>query len=369
MMKRHYEKVIVGCCFAFIFVNIGLASTAFSVHQPYLVAMEGIGDTGGSLVLSARTFTSFVAMLVVDRYYALLDARRGVFVACLCTAAGFAIYSTATSLPQFIGGAIALGIGYGFGGLVAMTMLVNRWFASGIGSAMGVATMGSGVASIVMPLVVVRVIEASSLSAAFLVEAAVALVVGLAAVLLLRNRPSDMGMEAYAGPAGKTRKRARHELRPCPRSDQALLLVAMLLLGAYCCGGVTYLSVLATSSGFEPVFAASLVALAGVALTAAKFATGELFDHLGTPLASAIVFALGAIGFSLCCFAGTGSTAVMLAAAVLVGVGLSLGSVGISVWSLDTADPSATTRQVKNFQVAYALGGFLANTLPGIVKD
>ena len=26
-------------------------------------------------------------------------------------------------------------------------------------------------------------------------------------------------------------------------------------------------------------------------------------------------------------------------------------------------------REIKNFQVAYSIGGFVANTLPGIVKD
>ena len=67
-------------------------------------------------------------------------------------------------------------------------------------------------------------------------------------------------------------------------------------------------------------------------------------------------------GFALACFAGLGSGALMVVASALIGVVLSLGTVGISVWSIDA-------RQIKNFQVAYALGGFIANTLPGIVKD
>ena len=54
---------------------------------------------------------------------------------------------------------------------------------------------------------------------------------------------------------------------------------------------------------------------------------------------------------------------------MIIGVGVSLGSVGVSIWSLDLSDPSNRAKQVKNFQVAYALGCFIANTLPGIVKD
>ena len=369
MLKRHYEKVIVGCCFMFIFVNIGLASTAFSVHQPYLVAIEGIGDTGGSLILSVRTLTSFVAMLVVDRYYNVLDVRLGVLIASLCTAGGFAVYSIAASLPVFFAGAVLLGLGYGLGGMVAMTYLANRWFSSGIGSVVGFASMGSGIASIVMPLIVVNVIESASLSAAFLVEGAIACAVGIVVFVLLRNRPADLNMKPYEGKAGKARSRLGAVTPPATTLQRVFLFVAMVCVGTFCCCGMTYMSVLATSSGFDTVFAALLVSIAGTALTIAKFVVGELFDHLGTPRASAIMFAFAVVGFALCCCVGLGNRAIMVCGAIAVGCGLSLGSVGISVWSIDFSEPANRARQIKNYQVGYALGGFIANTLPGLVKD
>ena len=369
MIRQHYDKVIVGCCFAFLFVKIGFSSTAFAVHQPYLVAMEGIGDTGGSLILSVRTLVTLLATIVVDRYYQLFDVRRGVFLASLCTAAGFVVYSFAGTLPVFFVGAVLLGAGYGFGGLVAMTILTNRWYAEGIGGAVGFATMGSGAASIVMPLLVVRVIEASSLSAAFLMEGVIAAAVGVVVFALLRNRPSDMGLEPHVGKEGKKKRGRRQDMRPASRGDHVALMAAMVFVGAYCCGAITYLSVLATSSGFDPVLAATFVSVAGVALTVSKFATGELFDLMGTPRGSAVVFAVGFVGFVLCCFAGAGSTPLMIVASVLMGAGLSLGSVGISVWSLDLSNEDNRAREIKNFQVAYSIGGFIANTLPGIVKD
>lgn len=369
MFKRHYEKVIAGCCFLFIFVNIGLASTAFSVHQPYIVAIEGVGDTGGSLILSVRTLVSLVAMLAVNRYYRLCDVRLGVFIASLLVGAGFFVYSLADSLAVFFTGAVLLGLGYGFGGMVAMTHLANRWFSSNIGGVVGFASMGSGVASIVMPLVLVRVIESSSLSTAFLVESATAVVVGVLVFALLRNRPSDLGMRPYEGKPGRQRKRRDYVLQPTSAIERALLLAAMVCVGMFCCGGITYLSVLATSSGFDTVFAATIVSTAGVALTVAKFAAGELFDFVGAPRGSMVMFAFAVLGFTLCCFAGMGNAALMVVGAISMGAGLSLGTVGISVWSLDLSDAETRSRQIKNFQVCYALGGFIANTLPGIVKD
>ena len=369
MVKQHYEKIIVGCCFAFIFANMGISSTAFAVHQPFIVAMEGIGDTGGSLILSTRTLVSLLVMFVVDRYYELLDVRRGVFIACLLTFAGFFVYSIATTLPVFIAGAVILGVAYGVGGMVAATLLTNRWFAEGVGTALGIASMGSGCAAIVMPLVVVRVVEAASLSTAFFVEACIALVVGVIVVILLRNHPSDMGLQPYVGKSGKSKRRARTEMNPAPRSERYLLLIAMVLVGIFCCGGITYLTVLLTSNGFDAVFAASVMSVVGISLMVAKLIVGRMFDKLGSAIASAFMFALGAVGFVMLCMVGTGLAPLMVVGAACVAIGLSLGTVGISVWSLDTGNPDNPARQIRNFQVAYAIGGFIANTLPGIIKD
>ncbi len=370
MFARHYEKVIVGCCFLSIFANVGLASTAFSVHQPYIVALPGIGDTGGSLILSARTLTSLIAMVFLDRYYRLLDVRLGVLVASLFTMAGFLVYSIAANLPMFLGGAVLLGVGYGLGGMVWVTYLVNRWFSSGIGTVLGFISMGSGLASIIMPPIVVSIIQATSLSGAFRTEGVIAVALGLLVFSLLKNRPSDMGLKPYERPTSKrSSRRNASRVQPLSKGERIAVLAAIVGVGTFSCCGMTYMSVLATSSGFDIAFAAALVSIAGAALTAAKFITGELFDHLGTPAGSAIMFACAFVGFVLCCFVGLGNAPLMVCAAVLVGSGLSLGTVGVSVWSLDMSDAATRAREIKNFQVAYALGGFIANTLPGIVKD
>lgn len=367
MLKRHYDLVIVACCFLFLFANLGMASTAFSVHQPYIVAFEGIGHTGGSLILSVRTLTSLVAMFFVDRYYGLLDVRKGVFAATLCTAVGFLVDSFASSMGAFMAGAVLLGLGYGLGGMVAVTYIADRWFTGGLGSRVGFASMGSGLATILMPQVIVRIIESVSLGAAFVVEACITALIGLLVLATLRNSPADLGMERIQSTSGKAR--AHRAMKEAPASEHAKLMVAMVCVGVFSCCGVSYISVLATSSGYDAFFAASLVSIAGIALTVSKFATGELFDHIGVPAGSAVVFAVAIAGYGLCCGAGSGIAGVLVAGAIMVGAGISLGSVGVSVWSIDLSNPAKRAREIRNFQVAYTFGGFLANTLPGIVKD
>lgn len=102
-VKRHYEKVICVCCFLILFTNIGLPSTSFSVYQPYLVAIPGVGHAGGSVILSVRTFVSLVAMFFVARYYGWLNCRIGAFVASICVAIGFGLYAlTPKVMPAYV---------------------------------------------------------------------------------------------------------------------------------------------------------------------------------------------------------------------------------------------------------------------------
>ena len=373
-MKRHYEKIIVACCFAALFINIGLNSTSFAVYQPYIVAVPGVGDTGGSLVLSTRMIVSVLATLIVNRLYSRLEIRLSLTLATVLTGAAFVIYSFAGSLPVFLLGAVVGGIAYGFGGLVATTTLIGRWFSSGIGEAVGVATVGSGVAGFVIPVAATNIIEGQSLGAAFLAEAVLSFAAAAALFLLLRNRPSDLGLEPHESKAaasgrGKAQADRLAHGTELTRGEHRLVLVAMTMVGAFSLAGLSYLSVLFVSSGFDVHFAALLITIEGVCLTVSKMLVGELFDRLGTAPASRIAFLIVVVGFALSCLSGFHILTVALASAVCIGAGSSLGSVGLSVWSIELSSAGQRARSIRNCQVAYSFGGFLMNMVPGPLKE
>lgn len=374
-MKKHYEKVITLCCFLFLFTNVGLTSTSFNVYQPYIIATDGVGDVGGSLILSIRTLTSLLTIIFVDRYYHALDVRLGVFLASLMTTAGFVIYGFAGSLGGFVAGAVFAGAGYGLGGMVGMTLLISRWFDHGLGGAVGFATLGSGFASILVPLAAVRIIEGQSLQLSFRLEALLALTLGLLVFALLRNRPSDVNAEvkqknaAKGEPANKSNRENERAGGPeIPPRRRKILLAAMMCVGCMSVGGDTYYSVLLTTNGFDPHFAAFTLSLLGLALTASKMITGKMFDRFGVARSSSLVFLTLIIGFACSCFTPCGSSALGLFAALLIGWGTALGTVGLSVWSLQLSDPANRDKSIKNAQVAYSLGGFLINAIPGPLR-
>lgn len=372
-VKRHYEKVICVCCFLILFTNIGLPSTSFSVYQPYLVAIPGVGHAGGSVILSVRTFVSLVAMFFVARYYSWLNCRIGAFVASICVAIGFGLYALNTeSYAGLCVASVFTGLGYGLGGMICSTMLIGRWFETNVATVAGIAAVGSGVAAVVLPPIVVVVVNVTSLSAAFALEAALALLLGLLVFALLRNFPEDMGLKPYVSKkaekgTGKP-KRARVN-RDVPHSFLPVLMVAMVFVGCASVGGNGYLGVLFTSEGFSTEAAAALIAVSGACLMVSKLFNGVVFDAIGTRNGSVLFFLLFIGGAGLLCLSDMGSSWLATAAAVMFGLGLSLGTVGISVWSIELAPKGREVQTIRNFQICYALGGFIFMLLPGFLAE
>lgn len=381
-LKQHYEKVICACCFLLLFTNVGLASTSFSVYQPYLVELPGVGHSGGSIVISIRTFISVVAMFFVARYYEKLDCRKGVALASFCIGAGFVIYALSTS--NFVGlcvGSIFTGLGYGLGGMVASTMLIGRWFKDHVATAAGIAAVGSGVAAVVVPPAVVALESALSLSSAFVVEGALALFDAVVLYVLLRNRPEEMGLTAYVDPKlynlasdrtdslkGKKQRGARIN-RNLPSRMVPLVLLAMVFVGCVSVGGSNYLAVLFTSEGFTTEYAALLVSVSGACLMVSKLFTGVVFDKIGTAKGSLAFFMVFIIGIVLLCLSDMGNHNLALFGVLFYGTGLALGTVGISIWSIELAPRGQQVKTIKNFQITYALGGFIFTFLPGFLME
>lgn len=381
--KRHYEKVICGCCFLLLFTNVGLASTSFSVYQPYLVELPGVGHSGGSIVISVRTFISLIAMFLVARYYEKLDCRRGVAIASFFVGAGFVTYALCTS--NFIGlciGSVLTGLGYGFGGMVASTMLIGRWFKDHVATAAGVAAVGSGVAAVVVPPAVVALESALSLSSAFAAEGLLALVDGALLYVLLRNKPEDIGLSAYVDPKliqqddiqaetgkSKPKKSNTRISRNLPPKMVPVVFIAMVFIGCVSVGGSNYLAVLFTSEGFTTEYAAFLVSISGACLTLSKLFMGMIFDKVGTCKGSFVFFCLFIAGMLLLCLSDMGNHNFAFSGVVLYSLGLALGTVGISIWSIELAPRGQQVKTIRNFQIAYALGGFIFTFLPGFLME
>jgi MFS family permease len=426
-VRNHYHRVILVCCFFVLFANQGLPATGFNVYQSYLIEIPGVGPIGGSGILTIRALVSLVVMFFVAAFYRRIDARWGVCGATLLTALGFLIYGLFPNLIGLCIGSVFTGIGYGLGGMVATTLILGNWFQGSLGKAAGFIGMGSGAASLLIPVGAAALIKHVSLSAAFLVEAGLALALAFIFGLVLRAHPRQIGMQ----PAGKKAHQRETTLsleeegeekvapadsttaasatttptastpvasapaasapttsskatpvasastsstssapdltakRNLTRGEHFALMVAVVLIGGIAVTGFAYFSVLLTSSGIDRIVAAALTALGGGCLTIGKFACGWSIDKWGTRVGSLTFFAILFVGLIICGFLPADSVSGGVAAAFFYCTGVALATTGIAVWSLELSTPDTSLKLVRDLNIAYAGGGFLFNMLPG----
>ncbi len=154
---------------------------------------------------------------------------------------------------------------------------------------------------------------------------------------------------------GHGQAEARSREQGCAPSVLPVLMVAMVFVGCASVGGNGYLGVLFTSEGFSTEAAAALIAVSGACLMVSKLFNGVVFDAIGTRNGSVLFFLLFIGGTGLLCLSDMGSSWLATAAAVMFGLGLSLGTVGISVWSIELAPKGREVQTIRNFQICYAL--------------
>lgn len=383
-VKDHYEYISIACAFLLLFVNVGFTSTSFSVYQSYIVDLPGFGNIGGSTVISIRTCVAFICMFFTGIAYQRINPRIVFGAATLCTVMAFLIFSFWQTLTGFCVGCVLSGIGYGFGGMVAATYLVGRWFNGNVGTVSGIVAMGSGFASIIVPVVASTLINTFSLTVAFLVEAIVAALIAMFIYTFVRVEPEEVGrlpIQDFGRSADKPKKnlvksadgtlRERVQLSSVdlPKSALVLMIVAIALVGCVCVAGYNYFGILMTSEGIEPQTAALLISVSGISLTIFKFLMGRVCDRIGTFGGTAIFFTILAAAFAISLFIGSGGVPDAITAAILIGAGMAIGTTGVSLWSLELSSKEQMLKTIRYFQLAYAFGGFAFNMTPGVLAQ
>lgn len=217
--------------------------------------------------------------------------RRVVSSALVVIATGSGLTTLMTSGWQLVAlWGVLVGLGTGSMALVFAATIANRWFTTRRGLVTGVLTAGSATGQLVfLPLLSVLV-ERHGWRAASITVSLAALAVVPLVVLLLRERPSDLGLLPYGatGPvprppaAGSPARAALGALRLASHRPAFWLLVGgFAICGASTNGLVgTHFIPAAHDHGMPMTTAASLLALVGVFDVVGTICSGWLTDRM-----------------------------------------------------------------------------------------
>lgn len=362
---RRAWLVCIGCTLLLL-CTIGLANSAFSIYQPYLISKEGLSNGQASTVITVRNMFSLLAMLSVTYFYRKFSLRSGVVISAIAIALSFGIFGLAHSFTMNCVAAAVAGLAYGYGGMIPVSLLIQRWFHDHQALALGICAAGSGIATIVAPPLVTLAIDHLSLQAAFWMEGVVVLIAAALIFLLVRNAPADA--EAVSAESETVQDSASHT-SVMTRTETVGVLAAIMMLGTIANPGMAHLAVLYRSIGVDDTSVSLLLSLLGAALTIGKCLYGHFTDRIGAKNSGWLFFGLMILGQGLCCFAAKSVPAVNTAAMLLFGVGLPLATVGLTVFAQDLSTPEQYAATIRQFQLAYMAGSLLFGPVPGFLAD
>lgn len=371
MKKIHYGWIVCGACTVLTMCTMGLVNNCFSVYLPYILSENGFSSTIGSSLITARTLFSLVGMLLVSRYYRRLGLRFGLALACGLTACSFFLYAAAHSLLMFYAASALSGLCYGFGSMIPVSILINRWFVRRRAFALSMCATGTSYATLLFPPLIAGLINAYSVKIAFLAEAVWILCISLLVFVLVRATPDDMGLAPYgAGEDPEAEKRRVSASAPVlNRVQWGLLYLALTLLGAVTISSSNHLSILFTTEGYGSMLSALSVSVFGLFLTVGKFLYGLITDRVGGRNSISLFSLLTIVGLLVCALAPLQQDWVLFSGTAFLGLGLPIATAGIAVIAGDFSDEAGFGRVLNHLQVCYALGSFLFSTMAGVLAD
>ena len=368
MKKPHHAWFVCAGCALLLFCTSGLTVNVFTIYQPFILRQGNLTNAQSSMLIMIRNLFSFLGMLLTAWYYRKLTLRTGMLLSGLTVALSFLVYGLSSRYGIYLLAAALAGIGYGFGTMIPIAILLEHWFTKKRTLAIGICSAVTGLSTLGIPSLLTACISRFSLRTAFFGESAGIALLTFVSFLLVRDRPEDLGLQPFGyGEAEESQNGARHESGLKSR-DWLLIVPMLLLIGGFTSVGYSHLAVHMNALGFQPTVTALAITVSGVFIMAGKAGFGLVSDRLGTVRTNWIFGALLILGLFLCCVI-RGSIPLLFAAMCTYGFGLGLTTVGLTAWVGDWSTQAQYDANTRRFQLGYSGGALVFSSLPGILAD
>lgn len=347
-----------------MFCAVGLIISAFSIYLPFIREANGFTATETNLLLTFRTLAQLVGILCISYYYKKLSYRVGAAIALAVLAVGFTLYGLSSSYTMYCISAVICGLAAGFSSSVG-TMAINEWFTKDKALATSICAAGTGIASIVMPVIVTTVIEKVSLRAAFWMEGAFVLLVAIFTLFALRSNPNRPApAEAPGQPVDAPRKKSNFNI-PLPGALMISAGVALFGLASYgIMGGLAQL----LREAYSADVTSYLVTGFGITMFVGKLVYGRIADRIGLLRANYVAFGAMIVG-SLGIFLFFRSLPLLILSLVIIGFGMPLSTVTSPLLATTFSAEGRYVNVLKTFSFIQTFGGFLVSYITGFFAD
>src|SRR5262245_61636687 len=262
-----YGWYILGASVVIELFGLGFGIFAITTVYPYIIeTFPTWSRTVVFLPTSIIIMTVAVMGPVVGAWIDRHSLRVVFVVGLLIQSLALCLFSRVQTPSEYL--AVSALLGFGMSGVTILPnqVLVSRWFFDRVGLVNGVILAATALGAALSPALLTRMIEASDWRTAFVWMAVGAATLPLlAVVLVVRDRPEDLGLEPYGAhqaPADRALQMQGMTLREAVRAPVFWLFGAAVFVGGMpCYSHNKHILVFLKELGYPPIAAADYKSL------------------------------------------------------------------------------------------------------------
>jgi len=288
---------VLAGAFCILFTVHGARTIIGVVFKPMIQELAwSRGDLSTAAFINLAVFA--LSLTVVGRYYDRYGARRIIVGASLILGVSYIAISRIHSLGAFyLLYGVCAALGFGGASIPLFGALISKWFHRHRGLAISLAFAGGCLGQYIIVPAATQLVAALGWRQAFMVLGVLVLVVNLLlALLLIKEKPQDLGLQPFglyrakplspakkgSGTATAGETAGDRNLRQAMGTSSFWFYLAVMFV----CGGgdflvLTHLVPLVTDHGIAPTTAGNMLGWVGFFSLLGVLATGPLTDRYG----------------------------------------------------------------------------------------
>lgn len=370
--KMHYGFIIVACCCLMMGVNVGLTFSCAGIF--YRPVSESLGVPVGEfgIYMSVMYVTSTLMLSIAGRMLERYSARWLFTGNAALMGATFLAMGFFNNVWEFYIAGGVLGVTLAFLLYLSFPTLVNRWFHSKVGLMIGICSAASGIGGMLFnPMAGWMIAEWGWRWAYGAFGVIIIAVVTPLLGLLLRDRPSDIGLQPYGiAEAAASKSGVQAEGKTYSEAARSPLFYGLILFAFVMMGTSTlnlFIPGYVTDHGFS-LEQASLTAAAVMAgVTVGKLVLGWVHDR--NCMAGVVVTTACGMGGLAVLLAGAGALASIMGGAFLFGWAYAGVTVQTAMLTRSVFGSRDYARIYSVISIALAAGGAIASGGWGLLAD
>ena len=298
--RLHYAWIIAFAGMLISGAGVGIINSTTGIFIKPVCDALGFSRGEFTIYSSIATLVCVALMPAFGSLFRKYGFRKISIIGAIVCGLSLLCFSFATELWHFYTLAFISGLFVNGISIMAVGILVNKWFIDKRGIATGIAYSGTGLLAAVLIPITTRFIELNGLEWSYRFLGGVSLFILLPIILfVIKNNPEDMGLEPYRDKKNEVTKKIIQEsatsetgiTREKAIRSVPFWLLAIAVMGIALCQAGPHVHTVSFISdiGYSTVFASTVSSVYMILLTVSKIIMGMAFDKLGSLKGSLLI--------------------------------------------------------------------------------